>query len=234
MKLSTSCIIGMTVSLLIVGGIVLFRALGYSTANGMYDAEELAKQFAEEGRGAEACLKIKTFFPTYPPLAVLQAGCIHEYASLTKDPAACELLMPSSYGISCLGGAMNFLPCKIYSKEEIRWSDGNSGFQTTLQECVNSVDSPLDKRGQCCLISINTYVRSMNDCFPLLSDKEMFDQCQYEVSVKNHDASTCSPIFNENIRSACTVEATALEKDPSICTKCRPAVENIEDLLATQ
>src|SRR3989344_9602746 len=193
--------------------------------------KELAEELAAENGSPKECLQIihPLPHPFSPSDKEQRANCIYEYASLTKDPTACELLMPSSYGISCLGGAMNFLPCKIYSKEEIRWSDGNSGFQTTLQECVDSVDSPLDKRGQCCLISINKYVRSINDCSPLLSDKEMFDQCQYEVSVKNHDASTCSPIFNENIRSACTVEATALEKDPSICTKCRPAVENIED-----
>lgn len=28
--------------------------------------------------------------------------CIHEYAKLAKDPAACELLMPSNYGLGCI------------------------------------------------------------------------------------------------------------------------------------
>jgi len=39
-----------------------------------------------------------------PSIEEDQALCIYDYAKLTKDPSACELLMPSSYELACVGG----------------------------------------------------------------------------------------------------------------------------------
>ena len=61
-----------------------------------------------EGGSANECLKFRspTFDIMTPSRGEHVGMCVREYAELTKDPSACELLMPSSYGLDCGGGGL--------------------------------------------------------------------------------------------------------------------------------
>jgi hypothetical protein len=59
------------------------------------------KLFAAHGSASD-CMKINNVFPSYPPQYSLQWSCVITFAALAQDPTACELLMPSDYGMQCL------------------------------------------------------------------------------------------------------------------------------------
>ena len=65
-----------------------------------------------------------------PSLAEQRALCIYEYAQLTKDPAACELLLPREYGLSCIGDIWGKLigesNCHWYQENAVRCCEGAS------------------------------------------------------------------------------------------------------------
>ncbi|MBU1956904.1 hypothetical protein KJ680_00700 [bacterium] len=91
---------GLIVLLLIL--VPLFMILvGYKVNN---DSGEVAEIAAREGN-IELCDKIINYGIFGPPSDESRMHCVYRYASLTKDPSACDLLMPSSYGWSCLGAA---------------------------------------------------------------------------------------------------------------------------------
>ena len=64
---------------------------------------ELAEYLTEHHRPPSDCFDLIWFEIMSPTAAEQRALCVYTYASLTHDPAACELLMPSEHGWSCLG-----------------------------------------------------------------------------------------------------------------------------------
>lgn len=68
-----------------------------------------------------------------PTTSESRMGCIYDYAKLTSDPSACELLMPGEYGLSCINnviaqeykdhpdsGFFDFGECKNEQKDPLR------------------------------------------------------------------------------------------------------------------
>ena len=129
------------------------------------------------------------------------------------------MLMPSSYGLSCVGAAMDDDPCFVGHKN-VR----GSGIDVTINECMNI------RSNACCIIAINASVKKENNCSALQQKKEFYDNCLYLVAFKNHDPSYCENISDPNIKSGCLISTKALQQDPTICTGCAEPVESIEDL----
>jgi hypothetical protein len=154
---------------------------------------------------------------------------VYEYAKLTKDPSACELLMPSSYGLSCVGAASEAPICGINTGFEVQWHEGDQIKRSSLKDCQKN-NARSERGNKCCIIAAVSGIRNFNDCSSLAMDAPLFDNCLNELAFKNHDPSACVQIKNDNIRSGCIVSAKALQKDPSICTGCTPAVESIDQL----
>src|SRR3989338_4256332 len=67
---------------------------------------ELAKQIVASGKDPTYCLQLQQSVSVAgPTIEARREDCIYEYARLTQDPTACELLMPSPHGLSCVGEA---------------------------------------------------------------------------------------------------------------------------------
>jgi len=179
-------------------------ALGYHFQPGW----EVARNLVERGNSVRECEKVRVMpWNMIGPTESQQRGmCIYEYAKLTKDPSACELLMPSEYGWSCVGGAQEKEPCSFgtYANPTV---NGN-GIIATLQECI---DGPQNKRlNSCCLIAKIKYTDEENNC-DMFRDKLVFlDQCHHEMAIKKKDGGECSFILSRNIRTACEVQTRAL------------------------
>lgn len=141
-----------------------FYFTGHTTVYSMYEAEERARQFVDEGRPASDCFKMHSFIPVYPPLGTMQGGCVRKYAEIKKDPAACELLMPSRYGLSCVGSATNNDICFVRNDNTV---SGN-GINVPIDECINGPDNI--RANACCIIAINAGVKTENDCSSLKED----------------------------------------------------------------
>jgi len=69
----------------------------------------VAKIAVEQGKSVNTCHRIITTPWNFlsPPTTSLRMDCIHEYAKLTHDPSACELIMPSEYGLSCINDVIS-------------------------------------------------------------------------------------------------------------------------------
>jgi hypothetical protein len=170
----------------------------------------IAKYAAERG-DVSLCHKIIALpWPTIggPSVADARLSCIHDYASLTKDPAVCELLMPSEYGWACVGAAMEREPC-VFVADAARTVKGQ-GIVTTYDACLTG--PPVTKNHVCCAMARVVFEEENNvdDCsaFPTNS---LRDQCHREMAIKEADISSCALIMNTNIRSACEVQVRALK-----------------------
>ena len=141
-----------------------------------------------------------------PSTADARLSCIHDYASLTHDPSACELLMPSEYGWSCLGAATEKQPCLFdFAQEpEVR---GN-GIIALMKECLDgSVDI---QNNSCCIMARTVFLEENFDCALLKELPAFEDQCLRETALKRREPDTCASISNGNIRSSCEVGVRAL------------------------
>ena len=193
-------------------------------------SDELARKLVDSGRDPEICMNIVNYGLLGPSSGESRAHCVKRYAEYAKDPSACELLMPSSDGWSCVGAAKDFdLPCAT-EKYKVFWNESNSAHQATLQECYSSQSSMSGLGRQCCTVARIRYVLSENDCTQLKENVPIYDRCLYGLAWKKKDSKVCDEITNQNAKAACIVQSAALQKDPSICENCTQALERVEDL----
>lgn len=196
---------------------LLLIALGYSINGIGWEVGEKAVQKND----ISLCHKIIVIFNPLglsPSTAEQRLDCILTYARIAKDPSACELLMPSSYGLSCVGGATRFLPCFFSDKRTVVWSEGNlekDRREFPFESCSAHASSSLGK--SCCIAAQSRFLPTFTDCASLkLSDPLMLDQCEYEVAIKNLSPDTCSSINDLNLQSSCMVQVKTLNKYPEL------------------
>lgn len=211
--------------------LVLWLGWQWSTHYVNWSPYRLSEYIAKNNLKAEECNKLVVFNPPGPLPDEQIRTCIYLVAELTKDPSACELLMPSSYGLSCVGGARGNYECNFYEDNEVSWVESNAGKKATFKECVKPDPQRSQHGDECCTVALVTRLKTNNDCTSLSSNQMMFDECQYRLSFKNHDPSSCELIQNPRIKSACVVSAKALQKDPSVCSGCTQPVESVEELV---
>ena len=187
------------------------RALGYFPGGHF---PTIAQYAAEQG-DVRLCRRIIGLpWPTVggPSTADARLSCIHDYASLTKDPSVCELLMPTDYGFSCLGAVSGKLfagqHCTrsgsldhvvVYCNRE---SEGEVTIdRPQIDDC--SLYERRDLREWC----YNTRTELKEDAHECkrISHPIMYDECEYNYALKQRDPSLCSPIKDEKRRDFCTL-----------------------------
>ena len=162
---------------------------------------------AEKG-SVDECEKLRKtwYFGGFDSGDMHRSECIHRYAKITHDPSACELLMPSEYGWSCLGAATEKQPCLFdFAQEpEVR---GN-GIIALMKECL---DGSADiQNNSCCIMARTVFLEENFDCALLKELPAFEDQCLRETALKRREPDTCASISNGNIRSSCEVGVRAL------------------------
>lgn len=186
---------------------------------------ELAEYLVQNNRSPKGCFDL-IWHGIGQQAGEAQAECIYKYASLAKDPSACELLMPSSYGLSCVGGAESESDHCSMGNGKVSWNNG----EETYASCANTTKKRSQDADACCLIARVTFVLSENDCSPIKQYPDMYDECLQNLAFKNHDPATCNDIENDNTKSACIVNASAIRRDPSICSGCKNRVQTLSEL----
>ena len=190
----------------------VLRGLGYYVDN---TGGEIGRLAAEK-HNVTLCKKIIVYSHVFGPPTMSRRGeCVYTYAKLTKDPSACELLMPSSYGLSCVGAATKNVPCLFDDQKNVVWNDGKYN-EIPFGECSKA---KLSKEGTACCIAAAAkfnpdFVKGCEDFRS--SNSLLADQCQYEVAQKEIDPVLCGTIADENIRSACNLEVTTLLSNPEL------------------
>lgn len=194
---------------------------------------DLAEHLAEHGRSPRECLDLIYFEIMSPSEAEQQALCVYEYAKLTKDPSACELLMPSSYGLDCVGAAITARKMCTLNEETVSWWENEEKEivgRVSFESCKRGDSSGTVKRNQCCLIARVTRVRGLNDCSSLTENEVLHDECLSGLAFKNRAPETCLEIHDKNLQSACLVRTKAMKENPSICKGCREPLNNLSEL----
>ncbi len=217
----------------IVFGIACFswiRHHGFQRPYINWGIAELAEYLVQNHHPASECFNL-VWYEIGMQQGEAQAECVYRYAEKSKDPSACKLLMPSSYGLDCVGGAKDFhLPCET-EKYTVYWDEAGLPKQTSLKVCTSPTATGMSTmEQQCCVVAKARYLLNENDCAPVKNDKSVYDQCLYGLAWKKKDPAFCKDIQNKNVKSACMVETAALKKDPSICEGCTKPVGKIEDL----
>jgi len=228
--LKTLALILMTIVLILFLYPWVLRGLGYYVDN---TGGEIGRLAAEKG-DVSLCQKIVVYSHFFGPPTMSRRGeCVYTYAELTKDPSACELLMPSSYGLSCVGGAIETKKTCNFTDDSISWWEDEKNDivgKASLHSCQADDASRSKKRNECCLIARVARVKSENDCSSLSTATGLHDECLAALAFKNRDINTCTEIQDQNLQTACSVRAKAMQQDPSICSGCKQPVEKLEDL----
>jgi len=171
---------------------------------------DLAQYLADNGRDPRECLDLIFIEIMSPSQAEQQALCVFEYAKITKDPSACELLMPSSYGWSCLGVAQATRDeCSIDYAKEVSWvieGTENDWKTASFNTCINTRTSD-DQQNSCCYILQLTSDPNINDCSQFAEHKNYLDLCNSQLALKTKNPSLCGDITDSNKKAICEVQA---------------------------
>jgi hypothetical protein len=126
--------------------------LGYEFADG---PKTLAQKLISEKRPVKDCYLYVTLDPWFRPTTrSLREQCVKEFAAQAQNPSACDLLMPSEYGLSCINDAI----AQGYKGHM------DSGF-FEWSECSKMQTDPL-RQDWCDLLRAHRN-RSAKDCLPI-------------------------------------------------------------------
>lgn len=168
------------------------------------DDKALAEYLVNKGRDISECNKLIHFEPFAPSPWEKRLDCKIHYARISKNPAVCEGLMPSSFGWRCLGAAMGNAVCSLNMNGTV----GGNGIYIPLQECSTGTEDI--KNNECCIVAIRAEIKTENDCSPLRERQAFYEECKYRVAFKNEDLQQCEDISNPIIKSGCQVGVRAL------------------------
>jgi hypothetical protein len=170
------------------------------------DPKDLAREIFEGGGSVARCMHLQWSLPGMgPTLEQQRHRCVLEYADMAKDPSACELLMPSSYGLNCVGAAEDFEPCVMLAdgKETVK----GEGIETTFHECETGHNEI--RNHVCCKMAKLLFTENRNcEIFPAGPLK---DQCNHIVAVRTNDLNLCAAIQNSRNRKGCEIIVNAYE-----------------------
>ncbi|MBP9851004.1 MAG: hypothetical protein KBC47_04910 [Candidatus Peribacteraceae bacterium] len=203
-RLLITLVIGfiLLVAIVVVGIPLLLSAFGYWVNP---TATEMAEGAVEQNDVNE-CRRLISYGLFAPPTGEKRRVCIRIFAELTKDPSACELLMPSSYGWSCLGAAEE-------PNARMCWFDFGQNAQkigdAVMPECGAREDSVSVR---CCQMAKFLYVEKTSNCDEFNDSVPLHDQCLELVARRDRDIDECSLIRSDHVRTACEVAVGALLK----------------------
>lgn len=131
-----------------------YELMGYHAF--VFNGEEIAKIAQEKGDPKE-CGRIRVVFAINTNTYLEAQYCTYTYAKLTSDPTACELLLPSEYGLSCINN--------VIAQEYKDHPD--SGF-FEFNECVNAQTDPL-RQDWCQFVRAHKSHQAL-DCISIMNE----------------------------------------------------------------
>ena len=183
------------VLLVLVGAVVLallspflLEELGYYA---LQPGWAVAEQLVEEGKGVGECRKIMRvcWDVLSPPTVQQRMTCRYRYAEPTKDPTACTGLLPTEYGLDCVGNIWG----PLIDESNCHWYKDNA---------VRCFEEP-------------NLTPHIYDCTAKESGV-LIDECKHRLAFKQKNLEMCEPITNAVLRSICKVRIQAWKEYPQL------------------
>ncbi len=173
---------------------VLLVVLGWGKALGWHRPYvnwlpwDLASYLEKNYRDPRECLDLIWFQIMSPTQAEQRAPCVYEYAKSAKQPTACELLMPSKYGLSCIGEIWG----PLIDESNCHWYHNNA---------VRCFESEV----------LSPHIYTCNE-----SGNANIDECWHRIAFKKKDTKICDSIKNLTLRSVCKVRIETWTQYPEL------------------
>lgn len=176
---------------------------------------KLAKYLVENNRPAKECYDFIIIDPINSPSYIERKhSCIYDYAKLKKDPTACELLMPSDYGWSCLGVIESELSKGFgCGSTDTNINCGSYNIYTEnrgIEDC--NIYSEQVLQDWCHAQRSKTMV-GINECNRIVTDTDRWsEECQMYYAFKERDASACNTITAGDRKQYCLFYIQMMKK----------------------
>ncbi|TSC57901.1 MAG: hypothetical protein Greene041619_906 [Candidatus Peregrinibacteria bacterium Greene0416_19] len=180
---------------------------------------EVAKILVEKGRPPTHCKKIHWLYTlTSPTVAEQRALCFYEYAKLSRDPAVCEYLMPSEYGIYCIAETQSTIKpdpeCYLLKDKKLLCRINGKQEEFFWRDCESKLSDPNMK--DWCIIARVTWEQNFNDCSGISPVSAHLDACFFALAQKIQDEQRCQLVKNTIRKSACGILVRAKKQHPEI------------------
>lgn len=165
---------------------------GYHVIGEIYNGPgDVARMIVESDKPVEECWKIRTSFLESNLSSAFEhkKECVYLVAKLRKDPAICELLMPSEYGLSCIGEIWG----KLIDESNCHW------YQDTAVRCFEG----------------EALVPRVTVCDEQ-SAKRLPDECLHRLAFRKKDAAICEAIEKPTLESVCEVRIRTWAQYPQL------------------
>ena len=179
------------------------------------DPDKAARWIIEGHRDPKLCLKLQPGLPDFIPIdrpttGELRRLCVYKVAKFSQDPSACELLLPSDYGWSCLGAVEEKLfsgrLCTrsgaldhpvVYCNRE---SEGELTIdRPQIEDCSQYKRKDLR---EWCYDARTELLDGAHDCQNITRDV-VRDFCEYNYAIKMKDPLLCSSVKDGKRREFC-------------------------------
>ena len=156
--------------------------------------DALVERIMRENLDPKLCFKFRYPIPALglapaPTVGEQRTTCVYLVAQQLKDPTACLLLMPSEYGLFCVGSIWG----PISDETNCHWYQSNS------VRCFEG--EKLIPRVTLCEES---------------TAKNLPDECWHRMAFKKKDPAICKEIQNPVLRSVCEVCINTWNKSPEV------------------
>lgn len=191
------------------------------------DPEKTARWIMEGHRDPKLCLKLQPGLPDFIPVDrpttdELRRLCVYKVAELTRDPSACELLMPSEYGLACLstigGEILDPWPC--VKADGTTWvicdGEGSEGYIKVNNPSVDDcgIYQRKDLR-EWCMTERTTHLSGIHECdgivFPATKDR-----CEIRFAFKQKKPELCDLVQQDNRKQYCQILIDTWLKYPEL------------------
>lgn len=152
---------------------------------------KVAEDIIAKGKDVNVCSKILIMpWRIYSPTGAEQRElCVFRFAKFAKDPSACELLMPSEYGLGCIGNIWGPLidesNCHWYKENEVRCFEGEA-----LTPHIYACDQ--------------THIDSLPD------------ECIHRIAFKEKNEERCDIIANATLQQVCKTRIAVWNDYPQL------------------
>lgn len=181
------------------------------------DSKELAQEAAKKGNPT-LCANIIHYGYLGPSTGESRSHCVYTYAKISKDPAACKLIMPSEYGLDCIGTVTSLLytgiGCSDYATKDIYCSSGLKGKNIGLETCTKYPEQELK---DWCHRERSRILKDIYECDLMsVNPSELRQECEHWHAFKEKDTALCSRIPEGNRRRVCEIKIEAWLKYPEL------------------